>query len=500
MVSVTATTEPQFRIANLGRHSIIYGVGMVLSKAVAFVMLPIYTRWLTPADYGVLQLITMTFEVVTIFAGSRIALGIFHFYHKEESETGRREVLSTAFLLLAGTFALAAVATTFAAPAIARVVFGAGQQYVAFVRLAAASMAFEGLLLVPIALFRLQNRSTTFVFVSLARLCIQVVLNLIFLIPFEMGVFGVLLSSLVTHVVIGLALGVPLLASVGMRFKGRSARAFLRFGAPLMVMQGATFIVTFGDRYFLNRAAGTAEVGLYGLAYQFGFLVSTFGYIPFERVWGPQRFEVAKRPDRDVIFAQVFVYLNVVLISVALGVAVFAGDVLRLIAAPEFHHAAAFIPLLAAAYVFPCWSSHLNLGTYITERPEYYTLAKWVAAVVAIAGYVLLVPRWLAWGAVITTLASLAVDAWLSHMFSQRLWRVEYRWTPIVRLAALAIAVGTISVLLPTMVMPLSIGAHAALYALYLGLLWSLPILTPEERSLILRRLAQGRRRRRTAP
>ena len=45
--------EP-FRIGNLGRHSVIYGVGMLLTKAVSIVMLPIYTRLLTPSDYGVL--------------------------------------------------------------------------------------------------------------------------------------------------------------------------------------------------------------------------------------------------------------------------------------------------------------------------------------------------------------------------------------------------------------------------------------------------------------
>jgi len=327
--------------------------------------------------------------------------------------------------------------------------------------------------------------------VSLARLALQVVLNLILLIPFEMGVIGVLLSSLLTHVVVGSLLAVRLLATVGARFNGGAARAFIRFGAPLMLMQGATFIVTFGDRYFLNKAGGAAEVGLYGLAYQFGFLVSTFGYAPFERVWGPQRFAVARRPDRDAIFAQVFIYLNVVLISVALGVALFAGDLLRVIAAPEFHGATVFIPVLAAAYIFPCWSGHLNLGTYITERTEHYTFAKWVAALVALAGYVWLIPIWLAWGAAIATLVSLAVDAWLTHVLSQRLWRVEYRWWPIVRLAALALGVGTISVLLPPMKeLHYSVAIHAGLYAGYVGLLWVLPILTPEERSVIRYRVA----------
>ena len=482
-------------MGSLGRHSAIYGLGLFLTKAVAFVMLPIYTRLLTPADYGVLQLIIMTFEVVTILAGSRIAFGIFHFYHKAEDETRRHRVLSTASVLLAVTYAGAALTTIAAAPAVANLVFGGDQRYVTFVRVAAASMAFEGLSLVPTAFFQLQNRSRTFVLVSLGKLGMQVTLNLIFLLPLGLGVLGVLLSSMITNIVFGTALSVRMLSSIGWRFERAAARGFVRFGLPLVVMQVATFLLTFGDRYFLNRAGGTTEVGLYGLAYQFGFLVVTIGFAPFQRVWDPQRFAVAKQPDKDAIFARVFIYLNVLLVSAALGIALFGGDAIRMIAAAPFHASAAFVPVLAAAYVFQCWGSFLNIGIYITEKTEYFTLANYLAATVALAGYLLLVPMWLAWGAAITTLVSLTVRAWLAHLFSQRLWPVQYRWQPIVRLASLAAAVGLVSALTPELAIAVSLAYHAVLYLIFAALAWTSPILNSEEREAVRSRLARSLRR-----
>jgi O-antigen/teichoic acid export membrane protein len=214
-------------------------------------------------------------------------------------------------------------------------------------------------------------------------------------------------------------------------------------------VQVATFIATFGDRYFLNKAGTTTDVGLYGLAYQFGFMVTTIGYAPFQRVWDPQRFAVAKRSDRDEIFARVFIYLNVLLLSVGLGIALFAGDFLRVIATPEFHSAGAFVPILAAAYVLLSWGSFLNLGILYKERTGYFTIANWAAAIVALAGYVLLIPRWLAWGAAVTTLASLLTRCVLAHVYSQRLWRVEHRWAPVWHMVALAVPAGTVSMLPP---------------------------------------------------
>ena len=94
----------------MGRHGLVYGAGILLSRLVAFVMLPVYTRFLTPSDYGALQLVAMTFEVVSIVAGSRIAQGIFRFYHKADGESGRRDVLSTSLVLLGSTYLLASVA------------------------------------------------------------------------------------------------------------------------------------------------------------------------------------------------------------------------------------------------------------------------------------------------------------------------------------------------------------------------------------------------------
>jgi O-antigen/teichoic acid export membrane protein len=481
---VSAAPDP-FRIWSIGRHSLVYGVGLLMTRAVSFIMLPIYTRLLTPGDYGVLELVSMIVEVVTIIAGSRIAWGIFHFYHKETQEQGRREVLSTASILLTATYGAAALGTIALAPWIAKLVFGASGEYTLFVRIAAANLAFQALSVVPQAFFQLRDRSHLFVAASLAQLAMQVVFNLIYLIPLHMGVAGVLLGNMTASLLIGLVLTRHLFASVGVHLKGRVARDFIRFGAPLMAMQAATFIVTFGDRYFLNKSGTTTDVGLYALAYQFGFLVASVGYSPFQRVWDPQRFALARRPDRDVIFARVFIYLNVFLLSVALGVAMFGGDVVHLMATPAFYPAAVFVPVLAAAYVFQSWGSFLNLGILFSERTEFSTIANWVAAIVALAGYTLLIPRWLAWGATITTLASLGVRCWLSHVFSQRLWRVHYRWAPVVWLGVLTIAVGSVSLLVPTGSIVVSVTAHVALFAIYAVLVWTLPILTRDERIAI---------------
>ena len=77
---------------SLGKQSAIYGAGIVLGKLASFIMLPVYTRYLTPADYGVLELLSMTIDVIGMIAGIGIGSAVFKFYADEADEAGKREV------------------------------------------------------------------------------------------------------------------------------------------------------------------------------------------------------------------------------------------------------------------------------------------------------------------------------------------------------------------------------------------------------------------------
>lgn len=491
----TASATQPFRMSRIGKHSLIYGIGIIASKGVAFFMLPLYTRYLTPADYGILQLITMTNEAVSIFAGAKIAQGIFHFYHKADTNRTRREVMFTALSLLATTYVLTAGSMFALAPYIADVVFDARGVYVLYVRIAAASLAFQSLVLVPIAYLQLRDRSKLFVAVNLAKLVLQVTLNVILLIPFAMGVKGVLVSSLIAQMAMGCALAVYLVRDVGTRFSFPAARALVRFGLPLVVMQVASVVLTFGDRYFLKQAGDAAAVGIYGLAYQFGAILMTVGYLPFSRIWAPLRFEIGRRPDRNEIYSRVFIYVNILLVTIGLAIALFSRDFLRVIADRSFHAAAPLIPVIVLAYVFQAWKAFLNIGVFIKERTELFTLATYVAAFVALLGYIWLIPPLLVWGAALATLISFGVRLAVVYALSQKLWPIRYRWAPILRLLGIAGAVYLVAELFPVHGIGLSLAVRSGLFAAYLAGVWSLGVLSASERA----RLGQIMRQPRTA-
>jgi len=247
-------------------------------------------------------------------------------------------------------------------------------------------------------------------------------------------------------------------------------------------MEMATFIATFGDRYFLNAAADVATVGIYALAYQFGFLVAAIGYMPFEMIWEPVRFSVAKRPDRDELYARAFVYLNLMLVTTALAITLFVDDVLRVMTTPGFYPAARYVPVIVIAYVLQGWVGLQDVGIHVRERTEFITLANWASAITALVGYALFVPRYLAMGAAGVTVAAFAVRYLGCYWISQQLWRVGYRWGPVLRLIVLAVAVAVIGRLLPDLDLLASLGTKSGLMLLYVVGVLNLNILSAEEK------------------
>ncbi|MGH7678905.1 MAG: lipopolysaccharide biosynthesis protein, partial [Gemmatimonadaceae bacterium] len=349
--SPPAADARSFGIASIGRHAVLYAIGQILSKAVAFLMLPIYTSYLSPADYGVAALIEMTLDVIAIVAGAQIAQGVYRFYHKADTPEEKRRVVSTTMTAMAVSFGIMGAAVYLFAAPLSRLVFKS-DAHADLLHLAAISFALQSLMLVPTAFARVQERSGLVVGSTLLKLVVQVGLNVTFIVGMGLGVKGVFLSTLFSNLVIGLWLGWWAVRQVGLGIDPAILRSLIRYGVPLIGVQAATFTMTFSDRYFLQAAGGEAAVGLYNLAYQFGFLLLMLGFVPIEMIWGPRRFQVARGPNPSPVLAKAFRLINVSMFTIGVGIALFVGDLLRIMSKPPFHPAAAVVPIILIAYVF----------------------------------------------------------------------------------------------------------------------------------------------------
>lgn len=497
----THTAAPQpIAVRRIGRDTAIYAAGILINRAAAFIMLPIYSRHLAPADYGVIQLVEMTLDFIAILAGAKLAIGVFRYYHAAQTEEERNAVTSTSLVLICGAYAVVSSGVLLFAEPLSYLVFHDTSKAV-LLRVSAVGLAAQSMFIVPMAYARARGRPDIFVAASTSLLALQIALNVFLLVYMRLGVLAVFISNAIASLIVGLVLVVRLVRRVGVHFSGAAARRLVRYGLPLVATQIATFVATFGDRYFLNRHADMTTVGLYALAYQFGFLLAMVGSMPIDLVWEPMRFSMAERPDRDFVLSRAFVYLNLLLISAALGITLFVGVVLRLMTLPAFYPAADLVPIILIAYVLQSWTGMQDIGIHLRERTEYITIANWVAAGVACLFYILLIPRWLGLGAAIATVIAFGVRYVMILRVSLRLLPVHYDWRPIRRIVGLAMAAALVAFAAPRGGTAAVLVLRTALFAAYVFAIWKAGILTTTERAAVRRAIGKllDRRRARMA-
>ncbi|HEU0080047.1 MAG TPA: oligosaccharide flippase family protein [Longimicrobiaceae bacterium] len=476
---------------SLGKQSAIYGAGIVVGKLASFIMLPVYTRYLTPADYGVLELLSMTIDVIGMIAGIGLGSAVFKFYADAQDTEGKAEVIGTAGLSAMTLGSVTAALGVLFAPLLTRLVIGPETDPL-YLRIFFFTYLFQTCEHIPMLLLRARQQAGRVVTLNVARLVLNLSLNILFVVYFRMGVLGVLLSGAITGAVMATGLTAYLLRQVGLRFSPPRFREMVRFGSPMVLWTLGSFVLVFSDRFFLNHYLGTAEVGIYSLAYKFAFMLSALAFNPFDMVWDPHRYEVAKRSDAKEVYARVFLYLNVAVGLVGLGISLFVRDFLSVMSDPAFLPAYRIVPLLLLAQMFSHAVSYCTLGLFVTSNTRALGPIAFFAVVSTLALNFLLVSRFGILGATWATLIAYALRFVWTYRSAQRHYPIRYGWGAIARLYAIfGVAVALRWAVQPAQ-LPGSLAWSAVLMAGSAALVYR-HTLGPAERSWVRDFFARGR-------
>lgn len=479
------------QLKKTAKNSAIYAIGTILRRVTALVMLPIYTRYLTPSDYGVVELLTMAIEFASILAGIRISQAMFRYYLLAESNEEKQAVVSTVLIVVTLSSLLGAVVMFFAAVPITQFIFGS-TDYVFEFQLFAFTLVSNAISAVGLSYLRARQMPILFVTIGAATLAIQVSLNIIFVVVLEMHVTGVVYSALISGVIVAVGLSVFILWEVGVNYSRVITIKLVKYVAPLILASIGAFYVAFADKYFIRLFGSLADVGLYALAARVSSIIATV-YEAFNMSWGADRFEVVKKENANYVFEQVFRFMSVGIILSSAGLALFAGDFFRVMTSPEYYTAGYIVPLLVLASMARIYTIFCNFGALYRDSTSIMAEAAWLKAVIATIGYLSLIPVMGFYGAaLILALANLVELIWV-YKKSTRLYDMGINWSPVIGMLAISAVLVTCGLLLPEGELVYFL-LRVVLFAALVLMFYVLPWWQPDERlmmKLMLRKLAR---------
>jgi O-antigen/teichoic acid export membrane protein len=467
----------------MARHGAVYMAAALASKAVGFLMIPLYTHYLSRADYGRLELLDLTATLIAMLAGMGIGTAAMRYYYDSDDPERGRRAISTAFLGGMAFVGAGALILVLAAKPIASILLDEAALY-PLVFIQAAGLFLDTSCGVAQSYMRIQARSGLLAIVSTLRLVVGLTFNILFVAVYHFGIAGVLLGGLAGAIVGFSIQAVWLIRQVRVHFDKELFAKLWRYGAPLVPSAFATFAVAYADRFLLRTFGTLDDVGVYSLAYKFGFLVQFLLIGPLYMVWEPRIFDVAKRPDARETFARILTYWFVVLTWGALCLSVGAYEVIPHISPPPYWIGRTYIWLIALGYVFNGMQVYCRLGLLVTDRTRVIGKTVGMLSLVWIAAYAVLIWRLTALGGAIGTLMSYA-GTWAAILFmAQRIYPIPIEWKRL----AVAIGLGGAVYAATVYCMPertiLAMVLKAVVVLAYPGVLLAAGFLRPEERRL----------------
>ena len=307
--------------AHIISRTAIYGTGTMLRGLASFLLLPLYTTYLTPADYGLVELISIVIDLTIILLGSRVAVGIFKYYSDAGSATEKSRVIGSALFLLLIVNVLSLVILFASADGLARIL-QAPEGFAGALRVLSIALVFGAVNEIFFSYLRIKDRPVQYVLVNLFKLLMQMTLNIILIVYMEAGYWGIILGAVLSNAILAILFTLWLMPEIGFHIGRKQCRDLVSFSLPIILSSVGMYYITFGDRYFLQYFWGTDTVGVYALAYKFGFMLFALVWVPFSTYWGAQQYEHAKQQGAGKLFGIVFFFANAILLTAAAGIIV----------------------------------------------------------------------------------------------------------------------------------------------------------------------------------
>lgn len=431
-----ANAEPAARIRpvslrRLLRESTLYSIGNIAPKLGAFLLLPVYVRFLSQADYGALALLTSLAGILGIVyhLGTDAALMRLHF---DRSGRDQARLYSTVTIFSMGMAGSLTVILTLAAGPFFEELF-AGTPFIPLGVLALLLAAVGSITYVPSTLYRATGQAGRFLRLNVGSFVVSSTISVVLVAVFNFGAAGVLTGQLIATTGV-LIVAVVVVSRMGAwTFDGRTLRGALALGLPMLPHALSAWALRLADRWLIVVFIGVsalearAQVGIYAVGYQLGYVVG-IAITSFNAAWSPYFFRIGYRPSAAELYTQMTTVVMGGFLVVAVGVSALAPEIIAVIARPGYEPAADVMPVIAFASIFQGMYVMFVTVVFLTKRTGPLAIITFSAAALNVASNALLIPHFGIMGAAWATLLAYAGFAAGTFLLARRQYPMRIDW------------------------------------------------------------------------
>ena len=408
-----------------------YMFSNVIKALIGFILVPIYTYYLTLNDFGIISVVTSITAFLSIFYTLSLSSSVIRFYSKYSivKENLIRFISSIITFLLLSNFLLTFLLITFKDYIFTPFVDGINFYPYIFIGLLSATLT--PLFLVTQTINQAVHNAKKYAIISLSQYLLNISLVVFTVIYLRQGAFGVLISQLISISIFFLFSVFKLFKEYKFHISKKYLKETLNYSLPLIPHSLSAYIIDLFDRILLNNLKSTADVGIYNVGYKFGslldFVVSSV-HLSFSP-WFMENVAIEREQKKIVRFTEFIISFYCL---IALFISLFGKEIFRFLLSEEFEKAYVVLPFISFSYVI--------IGTYyffgyslfyMKGKTKLINISTFIAAGLNVFLNFLLIPNYGTIGAGLATLCSFLVSSIITLILSNNIDLIRYNYVKI---------------------------------------------------------------------
>ena len=420
-------------ILKVGKHGLTYGLGNIISKSTIFFLIPVYTKYLTTHEVGILALIEMT-EMFFLAIGSSSVYQSIWYKLSSKSEVSNSKIIFSGFSgLIIFNMIFLAILSLFADSLYQ--FFGlTDQNYSILVYLVLLNILLQFGGTFTLALWQYQQKSIPFISLSIVQLIGILGFSIYFVIFQGLGLMGVILGKLIVVSVIFVFCTFLILKEYLCVPSFKVFFELIKFGYPLIFIGLATPILSVSDRYFLNLFVPLSMIGIYSINYKFGMLINMLLVTPFQRSILPMVYRNGLDQKSAPIYCDLYFYFNVVGCFILLCVSFFIHPIIEWVSNPEYLRGTYIVPIVACAYLISGARSFFIPFVAIKNRTNMLGKISIVGIIICLLLNYYFIKYYGIKGAALATLFSYIILSYSLYLLSRKFNPMNWNWPRIAKL------------------------------------------------------------------
>lgn len=433
-------------IRSLTKQTLIYGVGTILARFVTFLLLPVYTNNLSPADYGLASLVFAFLGFMNIIYNYGLDSAVMRYYSKASDAFRKNKILSTAIWLTLFSSIILSLIIYYKNGVLGKWLLS-DPQHAVLIKYSAFILFFDCICHVPFALMRLEEKPFQFMSIRLINVIVVFSLNIYFVVNLKRGVLGIFQSNVITSALTAAILYAITISRVRFSFSGKIAKDLAMFGLPFIPAGLATVCMEMLNRYILQGLMNLEAVGIFSAGFKLGIFMLLLA-TGFNYAWQPFFLKAGPKDSSRLLFSRIFTYFSLVELSFWLLMTAFMHEIVHFhigniyFIGKEFQSCESMVPFILLGYVFLGINQMFLPGIYFEKKTRYLAYLTIFAAAVNVGANYILIPLFGINGSAYSSLVGYAVLAVSGYFVSQRLFRVPYEFHRVALLFILSLGGG----------------------------------------------------------